>query len=1300
MSKVRYWAAVTAIVFTTVVFLSAQTGSQGTVTVSVSDQSGGVVPGADLTLQDLATNDIRKAATQSVGTYSFVGLNVGTYKLTVSKAGYETTNYDSVTVHASRVTDVNVTLPLGKVSEVIEVTANAAPLVDATSSSIGVTIDLKQIEDLPITGRDIFPLVMLAAGWANTPAAGTGAGTFNGLPGGAIVGANVDGVPAITGRMRSAGYGYGTTAIETRVENIAEMTVQTDQIDLSQGFGTDVQINFVTRRGSNKFHGRAFDNFQNDGLNANAWYNDATLPQIPKSKLIKNDFGVSLGGPIWRDKLFFFGSYSEFKQPGTTLVSTSVLTPQAQLGNITYQDVNGNYQPAVNVLTIAQQAGNYSNADTTVAAQQANINNSLKTPGATVVLPVTGQDPNLETVNFQVNAPVVNYYPAIRIDYDLSQKQRLWGAWNLTKQSYIGAYPQAFPGSDYAWQTTSFTSKAYTTAIGYDWTVKPTLINQLRAGFLYNNAIFSPEALTNPPADREVDNTVWALGTSGSYPVGSQTPYYPLFNASDTVTWQHQAHTFSFGFQWYREQDHYFNPPVGWSYDVLGLAGGDPALNTFEAGPNLPNINPNSQWVGEVQNLYATLTGDMLLTWGERPLDPKNHTFDINYGSFSLDELLQATGLFFQDSYRIRPNLTLNYGIRWDFVGDDHDLTGSYHGSSLADLYGPSGIGNEFMPGTLTGTENPTSVASNHQYNPFHKTPQPSLGIAWSPNFSDGLLAKLTGGPGQTVVRVGYSLRDYLEGQQNFWSYASDFGSYFYQSFARYGGPAANASTGTYLAGTFHLEQDTPASGCETVPGAGSCPPFITAPTAYQNTVSLAALTFSGQGEAGMNPHIQVPYIQSWNVGIERSLGRNNALELRYVGNRGIHEWIAPDLNEVNIFENGFLKQFKQAQTNLALNNANPSSPYYGTFAYSPATAGEAATPIFDAAFSLEGSGLAAWDYSNGSFIADLQHGAAGSLAEVLAGQYNNPFYLCSMVGTSFGPCATAGFTNAGTYPANFFQVNPFQAGNQVYYLNSVGYSTYNSLQVEFRQKAWHGMQFNANYTWGKTLGTSPQGNISSQVNYYTLRNTRMNYQPSAYDIRQNFNAFGTYDLPFGAGKTFLNRTGSLNRLVGGWTVGTIFKYQTGNPFQLYGGYDTYNDVADGGVNLTNITVKQLQHDVGVWRVPGVPYVDTFNPSIIATNNASANPNYLTPNTTPGTLAPRIWLYGPHYTNTDLSISKKIAIRERLACSLQGEFLNAFNHPSFGTPYGGSSGVGGGGFGEAGTVNGPRAIELRANFEF
>jgi Carboxypeptidase regulatory-like domain len=1272
-----------------------QTGSQGTVTLTVLDQTGGVVPATDLTLQDLSTNDVRQGTTTGGGTYSFIGLNIGKYKLTVSKVGFASEVHEAVTVQASRVTDIIVTLKVGAITQSVVVTAGDAPLVEATSSAIGTTIDMKQIEELPINGRDVSQLAFLVPGWTM---GADGNGTFNGLPGGAIVGANIDGVQAVPGRFRSAGYGWsGLTAVGVQVENIQEMTIQTDQVDLGQGFGTDVQINFVTRRGSNKFHGRAFGNFQNAGLNANSWLNDAN--GLRKEKFIRNSFGFSLGGPIFRDKLFFFADYSELKEPGSRTNSTPVLMPAAQAGNVTYTDTTGATQ-TVNVLQIAQANGLPYLTDIVVAGQQAAINTSLTTPGAKLTLPVVGADPNLETINFQNSAPLTEYHPAFRLDYDASASKRFFGAWNFTKAARIGAYPQAFPGQAFAWQTTGNSGKAYTAALGFDWTVKPNLINQFRGGFLYNTSSFSPEAKSLPSKYLQLDNTIWAFGTSGSYPVLAQTSYYPLMNASDTVTWMHGAHSFSFGGQWYREQDHYWNVPLGWEYKVLFLAGGDPALNVFQkSSPSLPNITDAG--LSDVQNIYATLTGDLGVTFGQHPYDPKTKQYKP-YGAYNLDELMQSYGLFFQDSFRVKPGLTLNYGLRWDFVGDNHDLGNVYHGASVASLFAPSGIGNEFKPGTLSGPTDPLFVASGHQYNPFHRLPQPSIGLAWSPGRSDGFLGKLIGGAGKSVLRGGYSLRNYLEGQQNFWNYASNYGSFFYQSAER--DATQSSGVGFYAPGTLHL-QDFPCSGPNppaNCPASGVPTPVDPrlAPVTYQNSVPMSELVFSGQGLAGMNPHIKAPYVQSWNVGIQRALGANSAIEIRYVGNRGSHEWIGYNINEVNIFENGFLDQFKIAQSNQNINTAHgydgkPGDPA-PTFADN-GFPGQLATPIFDAAFAGEGPGQG---YGDAQFINWLQKGAAGSLAQMLAGG-GGPFYLCNMVGTNFAPCAGFGSTSAGPYPANFFQLNPYEAGGQVQFLDAIGYSTYNSLQVEFRQKQWRGMQFNANYAFGKTLGTAPQNNIGSQANFYTLRNQRLNYQPSTYDIRQVVNVSGTYDLPFGPGKYFLNGNRVLNRVAGGWTVGTIFKYQTGSPFQLSGGWLTFNDTSDGGVKLTNITAAQLQKAVGVFRPvstgAATPFVYTFNPKLIASDNLSANKAYLNPNTTPGTFGPRFWLYGPHWINVDLALTKRTTIREGLTFVFQGEFLNAFNHVNFGNP---NSNVQGFGFGEAGPANGPRQIELRANFEF
>src|SRR5450755_3258317 len=160
-----WYLAVAAVIVTTAVVVSAQGGSQGTVTITVLDQSGAVVPGTDLSLQDVSTNEVRKAATLSSGGYSFVGLNIGTYKLTAARAGYASVVYDSVSVHAGLVTDINVTLKVGAISETVEVTAPAAPLVESTSSVVGSNVDMKLIENLPFgQDRDLTALAALVPG--------------------------------------------------------------------------------------------------------------------------------------------------------------------------------------------------------------------------------------------------------------------------------------------------------------------------------------------------------------------------------------------------------------------------------------------------------------------------------------------------------------------------------------------------------------------------------------------------------------------------------------------------------------------------------------------------------------------------------------------------------------------------------------------------------------------------------------------------------------------------------------------------------------------------------------------------------------------------------------------------------------------------------------------------------------------------------------------------------------------------------------------------------------------------------
>src|SRR5438093_9422682 len=316
----------------------AQHGSEGTVTVIVLDPSGSVVQGAQLELRDLGTNTVRKGETLGSGTYRFVNLSLGKYKLTVTKSGFQTQVYDDLIVEAARTTDINAILKVGAITETVQVNG-AAPLVEVTSNAIGSTIDMKQIEDLPIQGRDIGQLSQLIPGY--TGGQNNEGGTWNGLPS-IDQGNNIDGIIGSPSRMKFSG--NAAPAVTPRLESIEEMTVQTEQLDMNQGFGqASMQINFVTRRGSNAFHGRVFDDFRNAALNANSWNNDALTALDPtnpqkKNPIKLNDFGGSVGGPILKNKLFFFGTFAESRRPGTSQYNNWLFTPAAQSGIFTWID--------------------------------------------------------------------------------------------------------------------------------------------------------------------------------------------------------------------------------------------------------------------------------------------------------------------------------------------------------------------------------------------------------------------------------------------------------------------------------------------------------------------------------------------------------------------------------------------------------------------------------------------------------------------------------------------------------------------------------------------------------------------------------------------------------------------------------------------------------------------------------------------------------------------------------------------------------------------------------------------------
>lgn len=1277
----------------------AQNGALGTIQLTVTDASGAVIPEADVKLVKLDTNDTRTAKTTGHGDFAFANIQTGTYSLTVSHAGFATKIFDQIKVDASETNAVKAILTVGAASETVRVSADTGDVLETTSNQVGQVVDLKQVEDLPLQGRDLTAFSHLVAGYT---------GTFNGLPS-VDSGNNVDGTQGTASRAKYGNSGATAAAASPRVETIEQESIQTDGLSLSSGFGQSTnQINYVTRRGSNKFHVRAYEDFRNDGLNAPSWTTstNSAINQakggapIRKSKFILNDFGVSGGGYLIRDRLFFFGSFATSHQPGTVTKSNSVFTPSAQTGIFTYAGTDG----ATHTVNVLQLAGNYSATLPTtinpfIATQLASINKSVASATDASLTAVT--DPNLQTVTFNANGAVTKYFPAVRFDYNVSQKLRTYlSVITTTSRQPHGAYPAPFPGTVYANQDGGNYNKDFISTFGVDYTISPNLVNQFKLGFTYAHNEFAynvaPNYNTAPVVNFQFPGDASGGNMSGLNYVLPSGNFYPLWSLSDNMVLQKGAHTIQYGFSGYREQDHYYNPPTGFANLPLGLATGDPALQAITQDTTAKSGNGTVPYataaqVSEAQQLYAVLTGRVSSINGSYSYDNKAQQYIHGPGRYDLDELQKAFAFYGEDSWRVSPSFTLNYGLRWDFTLDDHDLTAAYHSARPDSVYGPTSPSNLFKPGSFGGNLNPGLSTLPHAYNSFLKTPQPAIGFAWNPNADSGFFSKLMG-HNSTVLRGGFSLRNFTEPQQFAWDAMSDYGSVYYQFF----GASANTTgkTGTFTPGSVSLGSNGPI----TTSSGAAFTNYVLVPGAISDYIPFAQNAFlaNAPGVNGINPNIHEPYAEAWNFGIQRSLGGNRVLEIRYTGNHTVHQWLTLNTNEINIFENGFLAEFQRAQANLAAGGGKTFSDV--------GRGASNATPIMDAAFGGAGTS----NFSNATFIGYLTNGQVGSFANQLAGNNNNnPLYFCNLVGVNaFTPCAAnAGYTTAGAgYPINFFQANPYSGGRSSGYLTDAAYSNYNGLQVELRQGAWRGLQYNANYTYSKSLGTSNNNSYTASANQiYTIRNLALSYGPSLFDIQHTFHFSGTYDLPFGKGHAFLNHGSFMDRVVGGFNVGTIITWQTGTPFLLTGGFGTYN-TSDGGVTLTGITAKDLQKAVGVNRVAGQTTANMINPKYIAANGA-ANTAYLAPNTTPGTIGQRIYLHGPNAFYDDIAVTKSIPIHERINFRIQGEFLNAFNHPVFGSTTGSTtSAVQSASFSRAGitnTINGfGRQIELRANIEF
>jgi hypothetical protein len=1240
----------------------AQVATTGQLVGVVQDQSGAVVAGAELQLENDDTRAVHTGTANSDGGFVFPTLSPGSYTLTVKKQGFETTVYLRLVIYAARTTNHTAILKVGAVTQTVEVQGDAQVL-HTTTNTISSTVDQKYLQDLPLPGRSVLPFVLLSAGAQQGVTARDS--TINGLPGGSL-NITLNGINNNAQRFKSGGTSF-FAFVQPRLESIQEVTVTTSNLAANSTGQGAIQIQFVTKSGTNSWHGEVFWQHENSALNANNWFNNAR--RIRRPVFIRNDQGASLGGPIIRNKLFFFLSYAHVKTPQSADFETRVLTPAAQTGLFTYLGTDGTTR-TVNLLQIAGQNGFPSTVNPIIGAQLQKIQSST-TAGA-----LSTFDSIRNRLRWVAPSPVTNQYPTARIDYQVTEKLRLSFSdtynHNVNARGFRGT---VLPGVFTEEQSVGQISNPYIANASATWSLRPDMVNEFNFGIQsnqeifnigYNRSLFQPRLMNFPltlPSGLEATN---GLG----FGITFQPRNNPIYNLANNFYYQRGNHSFSFGGNYMRSVVHQSTlGDAGTPRFSFGVVGNDPAGSIFNA-TTLPAISNDAR--NDALALYALLTGRVSNVAKSVNVDEKTRQY-ANDQPVIIRERQTSFGLYAQDSWRASRSLTINYGLRWDFQGDVFNTNDIYTSPTLQDLFGPSGgTGNSpnlFRPGSLGGIANPAIHQRSHAYERDWSNPAPHLGVAWNPSFQGGWLGRAFGDR-KTVFRGGYSISYYAEGLLNFTN---------------------NAGNNPGLRQSGNL-----VPGVDFAPGSlrvgDPLPAFRLFPASFSFPLPLSNFAFTNTTISTIDPNLKAPYVQTWSASIQRELGSGTVLEVRYAGNRGVRLWHTFNINETNIFENGFLNQFIQAKRNLDINVANGRGQSFANNNLS----GQAATPIFDAAFA----GLAAGQgFGNATFITQLQTGQAGALANTMA---TTSTYFCRLVGNGFAPCASLGFNTPGQYPINLFRLNPFIGNANM--LSDNSFSNYNALQIEFRQRLTHGLTLNVNYAWAHAMNDRYNKNVDNSGNFITLRNRRLDYGPSTFDIRHVLQAFGTYDLPVGQGRKFAVNNPILDGVIGGWTVGAIFRIQSGLPFKLSSGRLTVNQQDAGVVLSGTTTASDLQKLVGVFR--SGPDIFFLDPKLTG-SDGRANSSFLAPPTTPGQFGAYVYLHGPRFVTTDLSLAKATPIiKEKLRMEFRAEMVNAFNHPIFEVPTGGTFGVTpvsitATNFGRTTTATTvPRQVQFRIRFTF
>ena len=1211
----------------------------------VTDPQGAAVPGAQVKVINKETGQAFDTVADEKGLWNIPSVAAATYTVAVSHPGFKTTTVENVKVEINLPATVNTKLEVGALAETVEVQAGAEVLQTA-SATVTSTLVGRQLHELPFTSRNLTELIVTQPGSA-TPGVPRSTSVY-GMPQSAL---NVtkDGIN-IQDNSNKSGDGF-FNAIFPRADAIEEMNISAAAAGADSNAEGAMQVKMVTRSGSNSFHGGLFEQHRNQYFDANSYFNNLN-GTAPRDHIVFNQFGGFVGGPIKRNKLFFFAHMEALQLPQTYTEPTDrVLTPDALKGIFTYS-IGGGQTRNVNLYQLAAANGFVSTPDPIIQKTLTQIDSLVEGQVGLKSRAVSNADYNTNNLDFQSKGGNYRRFPTTRLDYNVTERHHIEFVYdyqtNIRRPDgvNIGSASPVFPGTGNVLNGTEFGNQggiAFQAVAALRSTLTTHLTSEIRFGLNGGTVVFNNGINPSDFAQWNGYAPSFGFGLTNPYRTTGQTRRNtPLKQGNGNLTWSKGQHLLNFGGS--------FTQVNTWTTSVngtqiipgvaFGVATGDPiitgATNIFTAA-NFPGASATDMQTN-APALYALLTGRVSSVSRSVVADETSKQYGPNQPVVRNHQ--REIGIYVQDSWRIAPRLTVNYGVRWDRQNPPVNLNNVYSRPGYAGVWGLSGVGNLFMPGTLTGvtpTYNATApgeegfATRNNQFSP-------SIGLAWQVP-TDNALHWLLGK--NSVIRAGYAINTIREDASTFAVWGTNQGR-----------------TLSLNVDPTNFPQNFGAPGSVLFRGTLPSRPVPSAQPVYPLALS------AGNSVADFSPNLRTGYVQSWDIGLQRELTRDTVLEVRYVANHGTDLWRQVNLNETNIFENGFSDEFKIAQANLASArgcsvgdavcmsaNRAKSNNYFGL-------AGQQTLPMIVTAIGSNNDATTALQ---------IEQGQAGALANGIATN-----------ATRMGRLTAIG------KPANLFLVNPtLGSGSALLEVNG-GNTNYNSLQAEVTRRFSKGLLVQFSYVWSHAITNEYSSGIGGS--YTTLRNVGYDKSPSPYDIRQAIKANWVYELPFGSKHRFLSHIGNPvgRKAIEGWELASVIRLQTGSPIRLTSGRATFNQ-NDSGVILHNMTASQLQDMMSIRKVT-LAATATSGPlgavyylpqSLIDNTNAAfevngktlkdLNPSapYIGPADQAGQLGQRVFLYGPGQQKWDFSLVKKTPITERVNLEFRMQALNAINRTNF-----------------------------------